>query len=91
MEEGSIGNFSKAKINGLIQWLNRQNPDLSETQAMYLLNSIGDKSAKRQLIQMYRKKMGENNISSWLAQLSEEEQQFAWEYLEQMRNEYDKN
>lgn len=56
MDKGSIGEFAKNKVDELINWLKKDDPEIREKEVLYLLESIGDHNAVVQLKRMYEEK-----------------------------------
>lgn len=61
MDQGSIGEFAKSKVNRLLNWIHRKQPDVTDQEAIYLANHIGDHNAARQLKKMVSIRQEEDN------------------------------
>lgn len=93
MDKGSIGEFAKNKVDELINWLKTNDSEIEEKEVVYLLESIGDHNAVKQLKRMYEEKNYRTSSAEGfrykLEHLSQEEKKVFDDYIRKSKEKND--
>ncbi len=93
MNDGDIGEFSKRKIKEVIELVSNNkknesnNISISDKQAKYIIENIGEEIVRRKLINDYKRKYNyEDSFEEKIRTLNSQEKQRIIQYIKQMRN-----